>query len=300
MRLKKLFFPVLSILLVVVGIYAGLLWQNNRSVAPVSKAEIQQSLSVGIAWLLEHKGKILKESNPMLWWMVQQSAIASGDPGLYKLFASYETVYLKNRRNNIWRPLFYENTWSPVDYETIRQFPYYNKHFLYALNCDRDLEKYPEIRTQNEADFCNSHPLRPACVTHQLMGIRMLQRKKCGVPDELDNTVSILQQRIRNQLFYDPRVVDVYIQRVLMLIESGSADTLKPVWLRQVLRAQSEAGGWSNFDPLLALPGGWSLGFSQRGIGIQKQRDTFHATAQGVMVMSLLSNSMRSSRLERN
>lgn len=66
MRLKKLFFPALFILLVVVGIYAALLWRNNRSVAPVSKAEIQQSLNFGITWLLEHKAKILKESNPMV------------------------------------------------------------------------------------------------------------------------------------------------------------------------------------------------------------------------------------------
>ena len=294
MYVKKLFYLILFILLVSIIVYAGLLWNNNRDVAPVNEAEIQRSLNAGINWLLEHKAKILKTPNPMLWWMVQQSASASGDPRLQKLFASYETVYLKNRGNNIWRPLFYKNSWSPVRYESIRQFPYYNKHFLYALNCDRDLEKYPEISVQNEADFCDSHPLRPACVTHQLMGIRMLQRKKCGVPDDLDETVSILQQKIKSQLFYDPRVVDVYLQRVLMLIESGAADAVKPVWLRQVLQAQSEAGGWSNFEPLLPLPAGRSLGLSQRGISIQKQRDTFHATAQGVMIMSLLSNRGRS------
>ncbi len=289
MRVKKLFLLVLSVLLVSIGIYAGFLWHNNRSVEPVSKAEIQQSLHAGVNWLFEHKTAILKEPNPMLWWMLQQSALVTGDPRLKELFLSYEAAYLAHARNNIWRPLFYKNSWSPVRYESIRQFPYYNKHFLYALNCDKDLEQHPEISAQNKADFCDSHPLRPACVTHQLMGIRMLQRKKCGDPSALANTVSILQKKITNQLFYDPRVVDVYVQRVLMLIESGARDKVKPVWLRQVLLAQSKAGGWSNFEPLLTLPGGWSLGFSAHGISVGKQRDGFHATAQGVMLMSLLS-----------
>lgn len=289
MRIKKLFFPVFSVLLVSIGIYAGFLWHNNRNVKPVTKVEIQQSLNAGISWLFDHKTEILKIPNPMLWWMVQQSAVVTGDPRLKELFSSYETAYLANDMNNVWRPLFYKNAWSPVRYESIRWFPYYNKHFLYALNCDKDLERHPDISAQNKADFCDAHPLRPACVTHQLMGIRMLQRKKCGDPSELANTVSILQARIISQLFYDPRVVDVYLQRVLMLIESGAGDKVKPVWLRQVLLAQSEAGGWSSFEPLLALPEGWRLGFSQRGISIQKRHDIFHTTAQGVMIMSLLS-----------
>ena len=288
MRFKKWFLSVLSLVLLMLASYAGLLWHNNRSVAPASKAEIQQSLESGISWLFERKEKILKDANPMLWWMVQQSAVISSDARLQELFASYETTYLKNRGNNIWRPLFYKNAWSPIRYESIRDFPYYNKHFFYALNCDRDLEQYPEISAQNDAGFCNSHPLRPACVTHQLMGIRILQRKNCGDPAKLKNTVSILQNKIINQLYYDPRVVDVYLQRVLMLIETGAVDSVKPVWLHRVLAAQSEAGGWSNVEPLLPLPGGRALGFSQRGISVQKRRDSFHATAQGVMIMSLL------------
>ncbi len=288
MRFKKVFLLLLSVLLVIVVVYAGLVWNNNRNAEAISKAEIQESFESGVNWLLEHKEKILKISNPMLWWMVQQSATISGDPRLKKLFSRYEVAHLKSR-SNIWRPLFYENAWSPIRYETIRDYPYYNKHFLYALNCDKDLEQHSEIRMQNEADFCNRHPLRPACVTHQLMGIRMLQRKNCGDPDKLKNTVLVLQNRITKQLFYDPRVVDVYLQRVLMLIETGAGERVKPVWLREVINAQSEAGGWSGFEPLLPLPGdALALGFSARGISVQNRRDTFHATAQGVMIMSLL------------
>ncbi len=156
------------------------------------------------------------------------------------------------------------------------------------MTCDKDLERHPDISAQNKADFCNHHLLRPACVTHQLMGIRILQRRKCGDPATLANSVSILQKKITSQLFYDPRVVDVYLQRVLMLIESGARDKVKPVWLRRVLLAQSKAGGWGAFEPLIALPGGQDFGFSRHGISMKKPYDSFHATIQGVMIMSLL------------
>ncbi len=276
------------ILVIPLAVYAGLLYQNNRSADALSKVEMQRSLDSGISWLFERKEKILNEANPMLWWMLQQSAEISGDPRLKELFAGYETRYLKNNRKNIWRPLFYKNTWSPVRYESIRDFPYYNKHFLYALSCDKDLEQHAEIREQNQPEFCNSHPLRPACVTHQLMGIRILQRKKCGDTEKLRQMVSVLQGKIENQLFYDPRVVDVYLQRVLMLIETGTLERVKPIWLIKVFKAQSDEGGWSNFEPLFPLYGGQSLGFSQHGVSIRTRRDGFHTTAQGVMIMSLL------------
>ena len=291
MLVKKLIFLLSVILFSLLALYGVLIWNNNRDVAPVGKAEIRRSLNAGIDWLQAHRQTILKDANPVLWRMLQESARVSRDARLQSLFKAYEAIYLERRRLGMWRPLFYDNAWSPPRYEEIRNFPYYNKHFLYALNCDRDLEQYPEISEQNDPDFCDRHLLRPACVTHQLMGIRMLQRKKCGDPKKLQQTVAVLQDRIVRQLFYDPRVVDVYLQRVLMLIESGAASRVKPVWLRRVIEAQSEAGGWSNFQPLLPLFGQQSLGFTQRGVGIRKRRDTFHATVQGVLTMSLLSES---------
>ncbi len=125
MRVKKLWLSGLFFLLVSMGIYAGFLWRNNRSAEPASKAEIRQSLNAGIGWLFRHKKEILKVPNPMPWWMLQQSGVMTGDLRLKELFSSYDAAYLANNMNNIWRPLFYKNSWSPVRYESIRQFPYY-------------------------------------------------------------------------------------------------------------------------------------------------------------------------------
>jgi hypothetical protein len=87
-----------------------------------------------------------------------------------------------------------------VKFEDIASFPYYNWHFIYAITCDRDLEQIPEITAQNEAGFCDRYPLRPACVTHQLMGIRLLQDRECGTAEVLADIVEQLQQRIHRQL----------------------------------------------------------------------------------------------------
>jgi hypothetical protein len=270
------------------GFYVYLLWENNRQIEPPTLSEIQGSLNDSIKWLVQHEEDILDDNNSMLWWMLQQSAAITGAPRLQKLFDKYEARYLKNSQGNLWRPLFVDNTWVPVRYEDISSMPYYNKHFIYAMTCDEDLGRHPEIAAQNDADFCDAHPLRPACATHQLMGIRIMQRKGCGDQEQLANTVKLLQERIERQLTFDPRVVDVYLQRVLMLVESGAIELVKPIWLRHVLDAQSDDGGWGNFEVLLPFPNGYSVGFSGHGLGFKRPKNGFHTTAQGVFIMSLV------------
>ncbi len=285
---------IVVLLTVLVGVFYGyLLWNNNRQVEAPSLSEIQAALASATGWMKRHEEKILNDNNPMLWWMVQQSAVLTGDPDLRALFAKYKARYLENRRDNMWRPLFAKHAWVPVRYEDIAHLPYYNKHFIFALSCDDELGKRPEIAAQNAPDFCDAHPLRPACVTHQLMGIRIMQRKACGDQGQLATVVAALQDRIVRQLTWDPRVVDVYLQRVLMLLESGAAERVKPIWLRHVLEAQSDDGGWGPFEPLIGLPGGPSFGFSAHGFSIRESRDTFHTTAQGLFIMSLLANAER-------
>ena len=92
-------------------------------------------------------------------------------------------------------------------------------------------------------------------MTHQLVEIRLLQRSECGDPAQLDDTVLQLQQRITRQLLLDPRVVDAYMQRVLMLVESGAGALAKPIWIWKLVDAQQPDGGWSTFEPLLPLGG---------------------------------------------
>ena len=284
---------VSSILLAVICgvLYGALLWDNNRAVAPLSESEIAASLSGGVKWLERHEDHVLDIPNPILWWMIQRSAAITGDQYLQTLFRKYDKRYL--RHNNMWYPLFHQNSWVPVRYEDLAGLPYYNLHFIYALVCDSELGKRPEIAAQNDPVFCDSHPFRPACVTHQLMGIRLLQRSKCGDANILEQSVSRLQERIEWQLTYDPRVVDVYLQRVLMLLESGAGARVKPVWLRRIKAAQTESGGWTGFHGLLPIGGSYQFGFTSGGMGVRKPEQNFHATAQGVFIMSMLTAASR-------
>jgi len=164
---------------------------------------------------------------------------------------------------------------------------------MYAITCDRELQQVPGIAAQNQPGFCDEHPLRPACVTHQLMGVRLLQDRGCGNPDELQDTLQQLQQRIHRQLTWDPRVVDVYLQRVLMLAESGAVGTIKPIWVQNIIEAQQPDGGWGGFDPWIPVGGGYYLGFGGRGFSPGQPQSDFHATTQNVLLFSILAHPPR-------
>lgn len=107
---------------------------------------------------------------------------------------------------------------------------------------------------------------------------------------EVESHLAVLRDRVLTQLTWDFRVVDVYMQRVLMLVDTGAIDQVKPVWIRRVVDAQDNEGGWSGFQPLVPMWGEVSMGFSARVLGVQGNKANFHATAQGVLLISLLLN----------
>lgn len=267
--------------------YAALFYANNRENAWPEQTRIRASFSAGVGWLSAHQEEILRHNNSALWWMVQQSAERTRNPTLLALFAEYRRRYLEQGRN-IWLPLFFPGRWVPLTQDDTANFDDYQEHFLYAISCDPDLGQSPLIQAQLDTGYCNQYPLRPACVTHQMMGFRMMQRNDCGDAQATAAAIKRLQTRIVRQLIWDPRVVDVYLQRVLMLVETGAKQQVRAVWLNRVLAAQLPEGGWSETDPLLSLPGGHILGFDARGLTLKPARPTFHATAQGVWLMGLL------------
>jgi len=267
----------------------GAVWWNNRAVAAPDPLKVGASLERGIAWLDGHGDQILRDGNSMLWWMVREAARRTDDSRLAQLFARYEAQYL-DHGGNLWTHLFDEGSTEPIRYMEVEQLPYYNQYFLYALTCDKLLGAEELIQRQNQADFCDHgrYRLMPACVTHQLMGLRFLQRRQCGDQEAVAVAVAALQDKIVHQLTWDVRVVDVYIQRVLMLVDSGAADRVKPIWLRRVLDAQLSDGGWSGTRPIVRLGLSAPLCFTQGGIAFRVPQSNFHATAQGVLLTSLL------------
>ena len=277
----------LFLLIAVIAGYAMLAFRNNQSAPMPDRARIQASYNAAVAWVTSRETALLNDSNPALWWMLQRSAALTGDPSLKALFERYRQKYLQSGRN-IWEPLFFPGRWIPFKNEDIANFSDYQQHFIYAISCDSELAQTAIIQAQLKADYCDSYPWRPACVTHQLMGLRFMQISHCGDASSTQAAISDLQTRIVRQLTWDPRVVDIYMQRVLMLAESGKLNAIKPIWIERLLAAQHKDGGWSGVQPLFTLPMGASLGFSARGFTLEEPVPDFHITAQGLLLMSLL------------
>lgn len=256
---------LLSVLGVLAMLSVGLgVWQNNRSSPPPDRSELKRSLDKGIGWLAHNRNTILDDSNPILWWMVQESAALTQSPILKDLYAQYHKRYFAGKRK-AWMHLFDPASDVPMRLSELEQLPYYNLFILYGVSCSPELARTEVVRRQMESSFCDSKPFSPACVTHQMMGFYFMHHRGCGDAKEIESSLAVLRSRVLTQLTWDFRLVDVYIQRVLMLVDTGAIDQVKPVWIRRVVDAQDNEGGWSGFQPLVPLGGGGVRGvFCQR------------------------------------
>ena len=292
--MRTVFYGVLLIIGFLLSAYAALFWQNNRDQPSPNPDTVRQALEHSIQWIQANETTLLEYRNPMLWWMVQQSARITQDERLLGFFAQYEKRVLSAAPNSPWQYLFHPHTWVPMQPSSYNDMPDYNRHFLYGLSCDAELGNMPDVQAQLKPDFCPSrHPISPACVTHQLMGMRFMLARGCGEPGAVSDVIAHLQHTIGVQLTWDVRVVDVYLQRVLMLLESGAGNRIKPVWVQRILAAQLSDGGWAGFQPLVPLGSERALGFSAKGFAIRVPSADFHATAQGLLLLSLLSAQTR-------
>lgn len=289
--IKKIFGVSIAVALLVAVGYGLLVVHNNREVAPPSTEALLASREQATMWLLNNREKILSDQNPALWWMIGQSAQATGDVRLQSLYDEFLRRYRVEQPQSVWGAFFdpvrfWSMQFAPQSYRSAAD---YQQFFLFGLSCSEQFIDEPVIVAQIEPDFCwRAHPLRPACVTHQLMGYRFMQRTQCFRVPELDRKVAILQDSIVRQLTWDPRVVDVYIQRVLMLTESGASARVKPRWIQRILEAQLADGSWSSLQPLVPVGRGRYFGFVATLAGLEPHVGNLHATAQGLWLMSLL------------
>jgi len=291
--LKKIIGFIAIVVCLIFAAYIYGVYQNNREVSYPDKVQMQQQLDESVKWLIKNESHILSEVNPMLWWMLFETYKISHDERIAKLLEKYHKRN-KQVQHSVWAPLFDGNKQSYIDAYTVQNFPYYNQHFIYALNCAAKIEKeLPVVGQQNTPDFCHQaeYFYRPACTTHQLMGINFLFTKQCGFLVNIDEVSQSLQKDIINQLIWDIRVVDVYLQRVLMLLITGAESSVEPVWIQRVLDHQLADGGWGNFVSLLGPDEGSSFGFSAKGVSLGQEKSNFHTTAQGIYILSYLLNS---------
>lgn len=79
--------------------------QNNRSVPQPDRSELKRSLDKGIGRLADNRNAILDESNPMLWWMVQESAALTQSTILKDMYTQYQKRYFEGKQKP-WIRLF--------------------------------------------------------------------------------------------------------------------------------------------------------------------------------------------------
>ena len=290
--LKKLLYLVMLIILIPLIAYITGVYQNNRNLPRPATELVQQRLERSVQWLLNNETALLQQANPMLWWMLYEADALSHDDRISGLLARYKQTYPRIQQG-VWSPLFGAAPRSYLDAYSVNGLPYYNQHFIYALNCAADIASdIHVVEQQNQADFYHQpgYIYRPACTTHQLMSINCIATKHCYFLQTGSAVTTSLQSDIKLQLILDIRVVDVYLQRVLMLLITGASNEVKPVWIQQVIDHQLADGGWGDFVSLVPISDEKSLGFSSKVISIGKEKSSFHATAQGVLILSKLLN----------
>lgn len=300
-------FLPLSLLAVGLLIVVGVIGYNNRTVDPPSREELSASLEKSIVWLENNRQAVLGVYNPILWYRVKAAAGITQDSRLSELYSLYEQQFFASsyRERRLWMPLFVPGARADLRNDDVTGMVEYLSHWMYALHCSEELGIMPNIAAQNDAAFCGKSYLylfNTTCTAHQMTGMLFLKKNGCADAAQVDATIAALQERLVNLLTFDTRVVDIYMQRALKLAESGGADLIKPVWLRRILDAQQPDGGWANFEPLVGIGSGRYIGFghassrtgnprgdgSTRGLSVGEVHSTFHATAQSLLLLTLL------------
>ena len=287
--MKKFFALLLIICFAVTGVVFWQVANNNRNVTPASHALIEQHFIKAVAWLESNYTDVENVQNPVLWWMIKQAAEVSDNEVLKNIYSNYKKTHLDSNPPNLSTPMF-DRFYRPrmPDISLLSGLQDYQLFFFYALSCNEDLGSEVVIQNQMQPGFCTLHYLHPRCITHQLMGLRFMQRHQCGYDDLVQETINELQNDVISELTWDFRVADAYIQRVLMLADTGAYSRIKPVWIHNILAAQNSDGSWDDLHPIITLDNDTVLAFTSTLPAVRKIQADFHATAQGIWLLSLL------------
>lgn len=251
----------------------------QRDEPPPSAAELRRHWQAGLGWMRANQAQLLADGNPMLWRMVRDAAAVSGDPLLAQQLQGWRRQFFPREPFDAWLllvdPAAKPASPRPAGFDSL---PAYMKLFAYGLTCDAGVGAVDIVQKQLQPGWCSALAprrvlMQSKCVTHQLVGVMLMQQRQCGDPARVDALARQLQDRVVDELSLDPVMRDAYLQRVLMLYWTGAPERVKPVWLNRVLRAQRPDGGW-DYESAFAGQAG-------------DLRADFHATAQGLLIVAL-------------
>jgi hypothetical protein len=269
---------------------------NAVDVPAPTEAELRSSLARTAAWVVANRCSLLRENNAMLWLFVREAGRLSNDSQLTSLASEYQA---QSTDHTVSRFFFDSSGIERMRESTIllsSDWEDYQRLFVYGATCNLPLRTDPDVAALlGTASGCPNGHLwirYPWCRTHQLMGLRFVQRNHCEPDAQTAQTVKGVQDLIVYELSWDFRVCDAYLQRVWTLIESGRRNDVKAIWLRRILNAQRSDGGWDGTDVIVHLPGGrvlcWQSTLSPHIVPMPASN--FHTTAQGLYLMALLLN----------
>lgn len=275
--------------------WSALLHHYNRPAAPVTREEAQHSVHAAIAWLQRNEGSVLREGNVPLWLMVRESARITHDPYLDELYRHFHRLYIERASMTPDRLMLDPDDHALLDFDALNDDPDYMQFIYYGLTCNPAFGAREAVQRGRDPHLClpaaASTLLQPPCATHQLVGYMFMREHHCEDPHQVDAQIARLQDRIVSELHVDFRLLDPYVQRVLMLYWTHAGQRVDPVWLRRVLDAQQPDGGWADQQDITTASSGWWMGFGGYGhswISLHRQPSNFHMTAQALFLMSLV------------
>jgi hypothetical protein len=274
------------------ALIGGCEYLNSQNAAVPTDSELRLRFSRAADWVLKNREQALNEDNAMLWLFIREAGKRTGDQRLLALAAEFQA---RHPDTWMWRYIFDANGRERVaglyfvfpDY-----FPDYNRLFIYGATCNASAREDPAVIALLSPSACGSTftGLRlPWCRTHQLMGLRFIQQNHCEPDETTDQTVAQLQDFILRELRWDFRVADAYIQKVLMLVESGRREDVRAIWLRRILEEQRADGGWDGVYIVAHLPGNRVFSWEGRLYPViaPQRPSNLHATAQALYLLAL-------------
>jgi hypothetical protein len=271
----------------------------SRSVAAPTMAERQLAYDRAAGWIRQNEASVLNEGNSALWWMINVAAQTMDDSYLLELVRRWKEIHVTSSPlASAWvRMVDPKSPASDLGYNT-QALGGYQKFFLHALTCQPLEMDDGDSSVFTRENMCRPQTIKvmrgePACTTHQLMGLQLYKRSHCVEPPGMSELEAQLFDDVLTQLQWDPRVRDVYIQRVLVLQWFGRSDQIKAIWLKRVLAAQQTDGGWAWNVKFPELPA-WLQSFRSawqtlvlQNVPDQHDTSDLHPTAQGLLLMAL-------------
>src|SRR3974390_1967396 len=203
-----------AVLLAVPCLLLAFIWyDNNRAVPAPTEDEIRISFQRGVTWLDHNQDAALAQNNPVIWWFISEAGRETANDVLNELAGAYRRRYIDGQPGNPWRFLF-----DPQSPGTITDAPLYFADytvlFLYGISCSERLREEPAVVAMLDPEHCAPllmPILDPTCRTHQLVGMRFIQRNRCEAPDPTRAIIDHLQKGILVEATWDARRDDAYV-----------------------------------------------------------------------------------------